>query len=493
MKRWPRSQVGLAGVGSVAAAVSRWASGEAATDVPARYKSPTLREGGEVAGENIDAPASFTAPTLRQQSDEEKSKVWVNQERPASIQEAGDGPLPLDFKPGAGTDIIDHHMDLAERHYKPNTVASLDELLEHEKKREHLHIYRANPERAVQTWEGGQPRFIRAPMHKLLAPTESRNAEVPLGPVLHDTRTGVAVRVLGQMIPSPEMVVREDMVRSAISLGAARFTIWGWLFVLAFLYKFVTYMALRTKLRIQGIANPVLPANRVKLLEILWFAREDFKQYKLLYNQFTTEHWLPYRQLKLREESKLGEAAAKELNEQLETKLQEKKSLWAKMTGWFSRGGDSTATKESTIIDLHVPELNGTFKVDTSKTVIGFSKDGPVYAPPDVQILTPEELQRKMSTLNQKIASQMDKDCKDWAEKDFDKRSRDVANDFVVRFHVFLNDKGVLKPLDAHTVDNMYELQSVPRIQDINNLTPENPDSGASSGLATRPQLVRVK
>ncbi|KAJ9471166.1 hypothetical protein DIPPA_13996 [Diplonema papillatum] len=442
--------------------------------------------GVSAAGESNEASADNALAGTAKQS----QTVYVNPDRPTSIEQAGDGPIPLDFKPGEGTDIIDHQVELSERFYRPVSVVPLDALLEHEKKREYLRIYRDNPERETQLWEGGMPRFIRAPMHMLRPPMESRNIELPPGPVLHDTRTGVAIRILGQMIPSPEMAVREDDMRNTLGLFMFRIGVAGWMFALGFLYKFTTYMALRTKLRSQGIANPVSPQNRVKVLEIIWFARNDFKRYKELFDEFKNTHWIPYRRAKLREDGNVEEAAAAEVAEAVTKSMaseEKKSSSWFSWVPFLSKAEEP----ESHVKNVYIAELGKSFDIDTSRVLLGMSPDGPVYAPPDAELLYPEQLSKKIRKVRSKVVTQMDADSKAWSADNYNKRARDQANEFIVQFHMFLNRKGVITPLDADTVDSMYELHPVPRVQDITPFDAAN--SGAAEGTATRPQLVRVK
>ena len=449
--------------------------------------------------------------------DNDEKKVTPVIERPVSIQQSGDGPISLDFKPGEGTDIIDHQMEVAERFYKPGTPVPLDVILEHEAKRKHLNIYSSNPEREIQVWENGMPRFVRAPMHMIHDPLDSKNSELPPGPVLHDTRTGLAIRILGPMIPSPEMRIREDNLRQKMVLFGIRYFFWGFLFLTAFLLKFMSYMALRTKLRTQGIANPVLPANRIKTLEIIRFARENFPEYKKLFNEFKETQWIPYRQACLRSDSTISEKAAEEIADlQDGISIEQRKILdgpkWYNPLSWFNKTSDET----SNVQNVYIPQLKKSFDIDLNRHILGLTPDGPVYAPPDVEVFKPDDFERKMKKLKSKIVSQMDDDVKQWATDSYDKRGRDHADEFIVKFHGFLKQKGVIIALDPDQVFNsfcntdspshylcrhgesennkiikqvekMYDLQSVPRIQDLDHY--ENDGNAQDTG---RPRVIRT-
>ena len=355
---------------------------------------------------------------------------------------------------GEGTEIIDHHMDLAENFYKPATPVPLETILEHEAKREHLHIYRSKPEKLPQLWEGGIPRFVRAPLHMTFNPLESRNQEMAPGPVLHDTRTGIAIRVLGQMTPSPERAVQEDQLRDKLRIAAGRAAFWGWMFVFAFLFKFMAYMSLRTKLRTQGISNPILPQNRIKTLEIMWFARNNFKQYRAFFKEFSELHWIPYRQAQLAKDAAVGERDTKALMMKLEAaniaqSSEQDDGLWGSVKRLFGFGAPKEVSKMRTVF---VKEMGESYEIDTTRAVIGMSPDGPVYATPDTEVLYPDQLKAKMSSLKTKVTTQMDSDLKAWSAESYDKRARDHADEFVVQFHQFLRDKGVITPLDPATV-----------------------------------------
>ena len=362
-------------------------------------------------------------------------------------------PYLISSPSGKHTEIIDHHVETADTFYPPGVPVPLEQILEHEARREHLRIYRNRPEKEDQLWVGGMPRFVRAPMHMVHGRDESRNMEMPPGPVLHDTKTGVALRILGSLTPSPEMVVQEAQIGAKLRLATSRWFFYGFLFVTAFFWKFVLYMQLRTKLRSQGIANPILPQNRIKVLEIMYFAREDFAQYKTLFAEFRDVQWIPYRQAKLRAETNMSESAASQLNQDLENLRKNKEAEAA--PGWFASlfgGSKGEEEKKSTMAKVFVKELNKTFEVDTSRIVIGMGNAGPVYAPPDAEILQPDQLEEKMRTLKNKAASKLESEMKEWTATSYDDRARVSANEYVVQFHLFLQNKGVITPMDPEKV-----------------------------------------
>eukprot|EP00754_Rhynchopus_humris_P035300 Rhum_TRINITY_DN16835_c0_g1::Rhum_TRINITY_DN16835_c0_g1_i1::g.164446::m.164446 len=515
MRSWaPRPAASMYAAAEVYGAARRWAtlsappgaeaSGEAAAApavaaeateaapqpvAPPRVKQSPLEPSIRI--DDYDLPHAPEDRVIVQKTREEKKAAAINKDRPLDIAEAGDGPVPLDFKAGEGTEIIDHHMDLAENFYKPATPVPLETILEHEAKREHLSIYRSKPEKLPQLWEGGIPRFVRAPLHMTFSPLESRNQEMAPGPVLHDTRTGIAIRVLGQMTPSPERVVQEDQLRDKLRIAAGRAAFWGWMFVFAFLFKFMAYMSLRTKLRTQGISNPILPQNRIKTLEIMWFARNNFKQYRAYFKEFSELHWIPYRQAQLAKDAAVGERDTKDLMLKLEAAniaaSESDDGLWGSVKRLFGFG----AKEESTMRTVFVKEMNESYEIDTSRAVIGMSPDGPVYATPDTEVLYPDQLKAKMASLKTKVTAQMDTDLKTWSAESYDKRARDHADEFVVQFHQFLRDKGVITPLDPATIDQMYDIQPIPRIQHLDNFDPEQ--NTAADGTAVRAQIVRVR
>eukprot|EP01061_Rhynchopus_euleeides_P017649 TRINITY_DN29307_c0_g1_i3.p2 TRINITY_DN29307_c0_g1~~TRINITY_DN29307_c0_g1_i3.p2 ORF type:complete len:190 (+),score=93.35 TRINITY_DN29307_c0_g1_i3:168-737(+) len=178
-----------------------------------------------------------------------------------------------------------------------------------------------------------------------------------------------------------------------------------------------------------------------------------------------------------------------EVEKAQQANVEKKSGIMSSLTGLF--GGKAEEENEnSNLKEVYIQQLGETFTVDLTRVIIGFSPDGPVYAPPDAELLHPDQLDAKISSLRTKVVSQMEKEAKEWTSTSYDKRARDHSNEFIVQFHVFLHSKGVIEALDPDKVDKMYELHNIPRIQHLDNLDPTN--TGASEGLATRAQLVRL-